>query len=287
LVTWGRGPPDSLLSYPKTSRFTLPGMRLRRTQRPLNREETEQAVHELGWWHHHFELPNGVRTGDDSTAGYDPAERWEPIAPHLPDDLEGASVLDVGGNSGYFGLQMLLRGAGRCVLVEPVEQFAAQARFVYSQFGVDAEIVAEDIHTYCVTRDEHFDYVLLLGVLYHLRYPLLVLDRLAEMTRRQLFLQSHLVGPQVSHEPWADAGPEDVVADDFPRLSFVEGRYRGDVTNWWLPNYTALAALARSAGLRILARPTRRGGVERPSRRNLSKAQLNRDQRRGRSANQA
>jgi hypothetical protein len=98
--------------------------------------------------------------------------------------------------------------------------------------------------------------VLLLGVLYHLRYPLVVLDRLAEMTRRLLFLQSHLVGPQVSHEPWADAEPEDVLADDFPRLSFVEGRYRGDVTNWWLPNYTALEALARSAGLRVLARPT-------------------------------
>jgi tRNA (mo5U34)-methyltransferase len=233
-----------------------PAVRLRRSQRALTREETGQAVRELGWWHHHFELPNGVRTGDDSTAGYDPAERWEPIATHVPDDLAGASVLDVGGNSGYFGLQMLLRGAERCVLVEPVEQFAAQARFVYSQFGVDAEIVGEDIHAYCLTRYEHFDYVLLLGVLYHLRYPLVVLDRLAEMTRRLLFLQSHLVGPQVSHEPWADAEPEDVLADDFPRLSFVEGRYRGDVTNWWLPNYTALEALARSAGLRVLARPT-------------------------------
>jgi tRNA (mo5U34)-methyltransferase len=65
--------------------------------------------------------------------------------------------------------------------------------------------------------------VLLLGVLYHLRYPLLVLDRLAEMTRRLLFVQSHLVGPQSSHEPWADAEPAEVVGDDFPRLSFVEG----------------------------------------------------------------
>jgi hypothetical protein len=36
---------------------------------------------------------------------------------------------------------------------------------------------------------------------------------------------------------------------------FVENLYNGDVTNWWIPNYAALASLVRSAGLKILDRP--------------------------------
>jgi tRNA (mo5U34)-methyltransferase len=223
--------------------------------RRLSIEETEQAVRELGWWHHHFELPNGVLTGT-GTPGYDPHERWAPIADHLPEDLGGASVLDVGGNSGYFTVQMLQRGAGSCVMVEPAEEYAAQARFVFEQFEVKPKLVVEDVHTYCLTTSDRFDYVLCLGLLYHLRYPLLVLDRLAQMTRRRLFVQSHLIGPQLPNEPQQDVGMEDVVDESFPRLSFVESAYRGDSTNWWLPNYSALEAMARAAGLRVLARPT-------------------------------
>jgi len=226
----------------------------RRTR--LSPEETEQAVRDLGWWHHHFQLPNGVWTGRDGPPGYNPIQRWEPIAAHLPDDLDGASVLDVGGNSGYFTLQMKLRGARRCVMVEPVPEFAKQARFVFDQFGVRVKVVSEDVHTYCLTTSERFDYVLFLGLLYHLRYPLLVLDRLAQMTRRRLLLQSHVVGPFVAFEPRADVEIEETGDEAFPRLAFVENAYRGDNTNWWLPNYSALEALARSAGLRVLARPT-------------------------------
>ena len=238
-------------------------MRLRRR---LDPEETEQAVRALGWWHHHFQLPNGVWTGRDGPPGYNPLQRWEPLAAHLPDDLAGASVLDVGGNSGYFSLQMKLRGAGRCVMVEPIPEFAKQARFVFSQFDVRVKLVLEDVHTYCLTTSERFDYVLFLGLFYHLRYPQLVLDRLAQMTRRRLFLHSHVVGPPLEREPRPDVEIEEVGEESFPRLAFVENAYRGDITNWWLPNYSALEALARSAGLRVVSRPTPEILVAEPAR---------------------
>jgi hypothetical protein len=38
-------------------------------------------------------------------------------------------------------------------------------------------------------------------------------------------------------------------------MSFIEAAYRGDLSNWWVPNYEALEPLARSAGLRVLDRP--------------------------------
>jgi tRNA (mo5U34)-methyltransferase len=237
-----------------------------RFRRRLDPEETEQAVRELGWWHHHFQLPNGVWTGHDGPPGYNPLQRWEPIAAYLPDELAGASVLDVGGNSGYFSLQMKLRGAGRCVMVEPIPEYANQARFVFSQFDVRVKLVPEDVHTYCLTTRERFDYVLFLGLFYHLRYPQLVLDRLAQMTRRRLFLQSHVVGALRQHEPRPDVEIEEVGEESFPRLAFIENAYRSDKTNWWLPNYSAVEALARSAGLRVVSRPTPEMLVAEPAR---------------------
>ena len=219
------------------------------------REDVQRRVDELGWWYHHFELPSGVWTGTGEPPAYDPIERWKLIEPHLPDDLEGKSVLDVGGNSGYFSLRMKQRGAGRCVMVEPVTLFVDQASFVFEQFGVDVELVNEDVHVYCLTTDERFDYVLFLGLFYHLKYAVLVLDRLAEMTKELMFFNSHVEGPPQESTRRGDLEREDLQSAAFPRMSFIEGAYRGDLSNWWVPNYEALEPLARSAGLRVLDRP--------------------------------
>jgi tRNA (mo5U34)-methyltransferase len=245
-------------------------------------EEIRQRVEELGWWYHHFELPSGVWTGNGEPPAYDPVERWELIEPHLPDDLEGKTVLDVGGNSGYFSLRMKQRGAGRCLMVEPVVEFVEQATFVFEQFGVEVEVVCEDVHAYCLTTDERFDYVLFLGLFYHLKYPVLV--RLAEMTKELIFFNSHIerLAPQapaanetalstlgrvrrslarrLDPSRGVEAAEGDVERDElqspsFPRMSFLEGAYRGDLSNWWVPNYEALEPLARSAGLKVLDRP--------------------------------
>ena len=252
------------------------------------REDVQRRVDELGWWYHHFELPSGVWTGTGEPPAYDPVERWELFEPHLPDDLQGKSVLDVGGNSGYFSLRMKQRGAGRCVMVEPVVEFVNQATFVFEQFGVEVDVVCEDVHAYCLTTDERFDYVLFLGLFYHLKYPVLVLDRLAEMTKELIVFNSHIQGvhpqpPAVDEpalsafdrvrrlvarkvDPGQGAAPgeageagnvdrDELQSASFPRMSFLEGAYRGDLSNWWVPNYEALEPLARSAGLKVLDRP--------------------------------
>jgi tRNA (mo5U34)-methyltransferase len=248
-------------------------------------EDVRRRVDELGWWYHHFELPNGVWTGNGEPPAYDPVERWNLFESHLPDDLEGKSVLDVGGNSGYFSLRMKQRGAGRCLMVEPVVEFVEQATFVFDQFGVEVEVVCEDVHAYCLTTDERFDYVLFLGLFYHLKYPVLVLDRLAEMTKELIVFNSHIQGlrpepapvdetpssrldrarrfvakkldprPEAEAREVEDADRDELQSASYPRMSFLEGAYRGDLSNWWVPNYEALEPLARSAGLKVLDRP--------------------------------
>ncbi|MCL4793774.1 MAG: DUF1698 domain-containing protein [Bryobacteraceae bacterium] len=219
-----------------------------------------KRLKELGWWYQHFTLPCGLRTGDGQEPAYDPELRWNLFKELIPADLTGKTVLDLGGCSGYFSIQMKLRGAARCVLVEPYREFLEQARFAASEFGVEIEFVAEDAHTFCLTREEHYDYILFLGLLYHLRHPLLVIDRLAEMTRERLVVASAIIGPEKDDsEPGRDfsrADDETLLSDPaHPRLAFIENRYYGDPTNWWLPNYAALPAMLRAAGMRVVARP--------------------------------
>lgn len=219
-----------------------------------------ERLKSLGWWYQHFTLPCGIRTGDGQEPAYDPEPRWKLFEPYIPEDLSGKSVLDLGGCSGYFSIQMKLRGAARCVLVEPFLEFAEQARFAADEFNVDIELIAEDAHVYCLTTEERFDYVLFLGLLYHLRHPLLVIDRLAEMTRERLVVASAIIGPDsetpTENRDFDRCDDEFMLTDPgYPRLVFIENRYYGDPTNWWLPNYAALPAMLRSAGMKVIARP--------------------------------
>ena len=38
-------------------------------------------------------------------------------------------------------------------------------------------------------------------------------------------------------------------------MSFIEDRFAGDPTNWWIANHAGVEALLRSAGLRITGYP--------------------------------
>jgi tRNA (mo5U34)-methyltransferase len=106
---------------------------------------------------------------------------------------------------------------------------------------------------------EGFDLVLFMGVLYHLRYPLLALDLLRRyVVRRMLVFQSMLRGsgetPQIAPDyAFTDVTPFETAS--FPRLFFVEHKYAGDGTNWWIPNRAAAAAMLRSAGFVVTAEP--------------------------------
>jgi tRNA (mo5U34)-methyltransferase len=106
---------------------------------------------------------------------------------------------------------------------------------------------------------ERFDIVLFMGVLYHLRYPLLALDILHEhVTRDVLVFQSMLRGNADTKRFDADYGFHDTAHFDdpaYPRMYFVEQRYAGDPTNWWIPNRACAEAMLRTAGYAVVDHP--------------------------------
>jgi len=106
---------------------------------------------------------------------------------------------------------------------------------------------------------EKFDVVLFLGVLYHLRHPLLALDLLHEHVVGDLLVfQSLMRGSADTAQFSSDYHFwETEIFDDprFPRMYFIEERYSEDPTNWWIPNRACAEAMLRSAGFEIVSHP--------------------------------
>ncbi|HEX7118110.1 MAG TPA: TIGR04290 family methyltransferase [Longimicrobiales bacterium] len=213
-------------------------------------------VEALGPWFHDIDLGQGVRTAPNHPLGNFLQEIWFHVGRYLPEDLTGRTVLDIGCNAGFYAQQLRRRGAA-VLGIDHDERYLEQARFAAEVNGLDIEYRLMD--TYDVDRlEQRFDYVLFMGVLYHLRYPLYALDKVAKLPRRRLIVQSMIRGVG-----GAVPVPEDAPITEramfehprFPAMYFIERRYAGDPTNWWVPNEACMEAMLRSAGLRITAHP--------------------------------
>jgi tRNA (mo5U34)-methyltransferase len=223
----------------------------------LTPDSIQTRVRELGRWFHNLEL-GGVMTAPDHPLGDYPNLKWRRFAHAIPADLTGRTVLDIGCNAGFYSIEMKRRGAARVVGIDSDPAYLAQARFAAEVSGVDVELMRMSVYDVASLR-ERFDVVLFMGVLYHLRHPLLALDLIAEHVAGDLLVfQSMLRGPdQVASVAPDYPFAERAVFEDpgYPRLSFVEHRYAGDPTNWWIPNRAAAEAMLRSAGFTILDHP--------------------------------
>ncbi|NDV49290.1 MULTISPECIES: TIGR04290 family methyltransferase [unclassified Salipiger] len=214
-------------------------------------------IAELGPWFHNLNL-DGIETAPNHPLGDYPSFKFEGFKSVLPDDLSGRSVLDIGCNAGFYAIEMWRRGADRVLGIDNDPRYLAQARLAAEVTG--AKIDLRQMSVYEVADlQERFDLVLFMGVFYHLRHPLLALDLLRTyVTREHLLFQSMQRGdahplPVSADYPFEDSSP--FQRPDWPRLHFVEHRYAGDPTNWFIPNAAAVEAMLRSAGFTILQRP--------------------------------
>ena len=158
-----------------------------------SKEHIEQRIAELGSWFHNINL-RGIQTAPNHFLGDYPSCKWRHLQEAIPADLTGKTVLDIGCNAGFYSLEMKRRGASRVVGIDSDEHYLVQARFAASMSDLDIEFHRMDIYDVPQLK-ERFDLVLFMGVLYHLRHPLLALDLLFEdVVRETLVFQSLMRG---------------------------------------------------------------------------------------------
>jgi len=232
----------------------------------LSTEQIRERVAALGPWFHNLDL-NGVKTAPDHFLGDYPAVKWRRFADAIPADLSGKTVLDIGCNAGFYSLEMKRRGAARVLAIDYDEGYLRQARFAAKVTGLDIELAQLSVYD-VGALGERFDLVLFLGVLYHLRHPLLALDLIREHVVADLFVCQSMQRGDASEEPLAEDYPfseTDIFErPSYPHLSFIEQRYSGDDTNWWVPNRACMKAMLRSAGFVIEGNPEEEVYICRP-----------------------
>ncbi len=217
----------------------------------------QEEIERLGPWFQNLDL-GGVLTAPEHFLGDYPRSKWQRFAHVVPERLDGLSVLEVGCNAGFYAMEMKRRGATRVVGIDSDERYVAQARLATRRLGVDVDVRLMSVYAVGSLR-ERFDLVLCLGVLYHLRHPLLALELLHEhVVGDRLLVQCLLRGSEDVLPLQPDYPFEERAIFEepgFPRLHFVERRYSHDPTNWWIPNKACFDAMVRSAGFDILASP--------------------------------
>jgi tRNA (mo5U34)-methyltransferase len=189
-------------------------------------------------WHQRFELVPGVETPGDH-----PIDFLFDLG-GVPKDLRGKSVLDVGTSNGGAAFLMERWGAARVVAVDiyPAAWFGFDA--IRDFLGSEVEYVQGTVYDLIrLARGQSFDYVLLWGVLYHLRHPLLALDEI-----RSVLAPDGLVDIET-----AVSDDELGALGELPVARFYRrDELAADPSNWFSPTVACLQDWCASAGLEPL-----------------------------------
>lgn len=179
--------------------------------------------------YHSIELPDGSVLPGLQTLEH---LRWRLDLFGLPDDLRGKRVLDIGAWDGWFSFECERRGA-TVVAVDCValDTFIEAKRLI----GSSVEYLTLDVNELTVARLGRFDIVLFFGVLYHLRHPLLGLERCVELSTDLALVESFVIAPEDRQIP--------AVMEYYERTELG-----GQIDNWCGPSPACLVSFCRSAG---------------------------------------
>jgi len=183
-----------------------------------------QRVLAVPYWYHKIELP-----GDIITPGWSPMDATKY---GVPDDLTGKRVLDVGAWDGYWTWEALKRGASEVVAIDDFSDDLGNRKDVKRNKWYNFDLCREalgfnkndeadyvndkgqkvtriEMSVYDIERLGHFDVVFFFGMIYHMKHPLLVLEKISEICDGEIYIESAVVddySPYLSKESEADPG---------------------------------------------------------------------------------
>lgn len=191
-------------------------------------------------WFHTIDLGGGIVTpGQKDT-------QTEVTHLHLPADLSGRTVLDIGAYDGFYSFEAERRGAKRVVAADhwawnwPGSD--AKGNFDLAHRTLGSRVATHDIAVEELSSEAlgaTFDVVLFLGVLYHAPDPLGYLQRVREVTAEVAIIETVV----------------DLLDVPIPAAAYYQGSsMNNDASNNFGPNKLAVQAMLRDVGFaRVVA----------------------------------
>jgi tRNA1(Val) A37 N6-methylase TrmN6 len=135
----------------------------------MTKDQHARFVEGIGPWHHCYEFPDGVRTGD-SAPNLFPYKMDNMIAGGAFARPSYPEALDLGSNAGYIAKWLVEAKASHVVAIEAGEKFWLQLKHVISVFGLESRIEARNdrIEACTFTVGGPYDLIIFLGTLHHI-----------------------------------------------------------------------------------------------------------------------
>lgn len=197
----------------------------------------KDKIAKIAWWHR-IDLGNGLVT---------PGRCNNFLALkkiHLPPNLKDKTVLDIGAWDGFYSFESEKRGAKRVLATDSfvwqkkgLEGKSSKDGFNLARKILKSKVDDLEIEVLDLSPEKigQFDLVLFLGVLYHMRHPLLALEKVYSVTKDMLILETHV----------------DLISSKYPAMRFYPRKeLRKDMTNWWGPNPSAVKAMLKDVGFK-------------------------------------
>jgi tRNA (mo5U34)-methyltransferase len=217
----------------------------------MTRPEILSELKRLEPWFHRIDLGNGIYTKTQSVMG-EPVDHphgpWQTIQKLLPRDLTGKTVLDVGCNAGFYSFEAKRRGAKRVLGVDGQRQHVRQGLFVRKVLGLDVEFRRLNVYEITPRNVGQFDITFAIGLLYHLKHPILALENLYRVTKELLVIETAIMPAKQTPESFSYSFG--AAKATLHPLVYVENspEAKEQVYNWFLPGVNTLIAMLRNVG---------------------------------------
>lgn len=225
--------------------------------------DLREKIKAISYWYHKIELPGGIVTPG-----------WAPICAEkyaIPNDLSDKRILDIGAWDGYWTFEALRRGAREVIAIDDFSDNLGEPekakRNKWETFDICREAFGyidhhfengwlndngqmcrrQQISVYDISEDllGRFDIIFLFGTIYHLKYPLLALDKISAICDGEIYIESAICDDYSPYKGGLNKGYRDnnMVMEFYPTKE-----YGNNQNNWWVPTLQTLAYMVQSVG---------------------------------------
>jgi tRNA (mo5U34)-methyltransferase len=192
------------------------------------------------YWFHRIELFPDLATPGWSDPKIDKLPYFG-----LPDDMSGMRVLDIGCAEGFFSFEAERRGAAEVVAIDSFPDSVRRFNLCRDALNSKATAYLSTVYDLNPRSYGTFDMVFFFGVLYHLRHPLLALEKILAVSCGTLLMQTFTYeDPAVADTPMAKFHPLGLTSTD------PQGITRSDPTVFWAPNQRCVIGMLQSVGFK-------------------------------------